>query len=456
MYYILVFLGLAYERLFERRHGARALRLPGFFAASRIYENIAALVLCVGCLVALFGLRLVLVYQAAHDPGTPQSHVPVPAVYDSPAFWSETYRRNISIVLACVSIASSISLYVLYRCLAARGPRRVDRVVVASAFGLLAIGALLAPAFGSGDPYLYAAYAKLGLHAYAPHAWSERQVMPSLYGPLYLTYLQMLLGHVESAGRSLEILRLTNAAWVMLLVFFLFRLGVAFPILALAMLNPVLWAQYVEDAHNDVIGVTLILAAAFAARKVPAVALFLCAAAGLIKLPFALIGSLAFLALPGRSRLGWAAATPLFSGLASFLWGGRAYVDSFLAFSKNPQFFTSPEQRCIVGISIALIFWAVIRGDVKLSGAYAFPAMGGASAHSWYTFWALPYLVRDTPKLTAFLIFLPMSSFIIETPFQIPFLATGLVCGMTVLLLVAMAGKSKRNHGEDSSVADTL
>lgn len=205
MYYILVFLGLAYERLFERRRGARAVHIPGLFAAFRIYENVGMLVLCVGCLIALFGLRLVLVYQAAHDPGAPQSHVPIPAVYDSPAFWTETYRRNISIALACVSIASSISLYVLYRCLAARGPKRVDSIVVASTFGILAISALLAPALGSGDPYLYAAYAKLGLHAYEPHAWSEQQVMPSLYGPLFLTYLQMLLGHVESAGRSIEI-----------------------------------------------------------------------------------------------------------------------------------------------------------------------------------------------------------------------------------------------------------
>jgi len=455
MYYILVFLGLACERIFEQRHGVRTpYDRP---ACSRIYDSIGTLVLCVASLVLLFTLRLALLDQAAHDPGIPQSH-PLPAILaaaDSPVLWSEPYRERISITLAFVAIASSIALYMLHRSLVARGIKPVDTVIIVSACGIIAIEALLAPALAADDPYLYAAYGELGLHAYATHSLSvpcpdlqaacEQRVMPSLYGPLYLSYLHILLKNGGSIASRIELLRLSNAAWLIVSFLILYRLGVTFPTLALAALNPTLWGEYVGDAHNDIIPAALIMAAALIARRRPPLALLLSIAASLIKLPFILIGTLSFLSLSGRRRLGWTAATLILSIVASLLWGGRAYIDSLRSYSQVNTLHI--EQSFIAVVAIVLLALAFISRNIRLFGAYALPAFGGSLAHSWYVCWALPYLIWDRPKLTTFLIFLPMTSFILETPFQIPHLPIVLVCATTAFLLALLLRERRPVRG---------
>ena len=165
--------------------------------------------------------------------------------------------------------------------------------------------------------------------------WCLKVYFPAAYGPGFVAYVGAILAQSTSLESSILILRATNAAWLIALVA-LVRLSGAPPrTVALLALNSAFLFQYVTNAHNDILPVVLVVAAILAARRSVLSGALLVIAAALFKIPFAAIGSLAFVRLtPPFRRFGIAALTVVVSFGLSYAIGGPNYFAT-LAFHSR-------------------------------------------------------------------------------------------------------------------------
>jgi len=477
MYYVVVFLGLFYEwtrhrypaeqsRNSDRDLGscrskaphcsARPLAAPlctdFFVGLLDRYKGLftKTFLPATASIVILFLLRLALVHYAAVDDRAPQwlLHLPIVPLYDSPSLRYTTYRQSIALCLALIGVASCIALFLLYRAFEARAPQRREWAILSISCAIMSVSAIAAPALSSTDPYFYSAYGERGFRTYGsreillpcpiPHADPNcmRPTLPNVYGPLYTTYLETLLRHIKSTLFRIEALRISNVLWVSLFILLLRALNLGSPLIAISMINPAILTQYIGEAHNDIIAVDLLLLGSILVKRFPFVSLIFVTSAALIKLPFALFGAFAFQSLPIFTRSAWAAATIVLSLALSFLWGKQAYVESLLYYIKFHQFSLTFEHRAIALAGLVVIAFGFFKNRFSIAGAYTLPALAGGSAFPWYSLWAIPYLLQaNRSKLAFFLITLPMTSFLMETPFQIPALWCAVILILTAVVI---------------------
>jgi hypothetical protein len=444
MYYIAVFIGLVYEWTCRRYPVVpKARLLPASIPFSKILAPTTAV------LVVLFLVRLTLIRHAATDEPGPQwlSRLPIVPLYDSLSSRYSEHRQAVALCLALISVADCAALYLVYRAFEICAPHRREWTIVAIACAIMSASAVTAPALSSTDPYFYAAYAERGFAAYGPQkskppcpisqadAECLQPAFPNVYGPLYTTYLELLLQHVKPTVTRIELLRIANVLWVMLFILLLRALDIGSPLIAVATLNSAILLQYIGEAHNDVIAIDLILIGTLLAQRLPFLTALFVTGAALIKAPFVLFGAFAFQRLALIPKSLYAAATIVLSIAISFFWGGRPYLESLQYYSRFHNFFSTYEHRTIVVAALLAIAIGFFKNRFSIAGAYTLPALGGGSAFPWYTLWAIPYLQCDHPKLPFFIITLPITSFLMETPFQISALWYAVILTLTALAI---------------------
>ena len=340
---------------------------------------------------------------------------------------------------------------------AARG-RRLSRAAwsgVACAAALIALAALASRGLTSSDIYLYAGQGRLGLEAYAPPAarfpgefgaindLRGAPIYPSLYGPLWLGIAAALSFAVHGLAAQLFAFRLLGLAFLVLCLALLAALKRAPVVLLLFAVNPALYEQYVANAHNDLVALALVLAAMWFAAQRPWLALLFVLAAGSAKLPFAIAGSLAFVACASRAqRLGFAAASVLGAAAATYLASSGHYfaTSAHMAarITRDPLISLTHDLAIALALSAVLAALAFRR---YLAGAsWSFYSLS-TTLFPWYAAWSVPYALREG-SLPLFLCTLPIVTFLLNSVYAAtPFSQGLLFAAIAAPLLLALTAR---------------
>jgi hypothetical protein len=394
-------------------------------------EFLVALLCALATALFLAQLRVIEIASATQVP-FPHVYAGLPVVPldESAPAYGHTPPWVTTTILG-LTIAETGALFALYRSLRKRRPTRATAASICIACAIMLAGALRTSATTSGDMYLYVGFAHLGTASYAPPAvpfkgefavvnrlWGL-PMLPAAYGPVWigLSRLTLLAGH--SLGTQVEAFRLIAAISFCASASFLFLLRREPATAALFALNPALLEQYVADGHNDIFCLALTLAAFLAVRSgAVAAAIVLVAAAGTAKLPFALVGALAFasLARPSR-RIGSAAlAIGLALGATDLFSGGRyaaaaTHVMRTYAFS-DPS--SAVARLVVAAVALGALLMAVALRRFNCGASWSFLAFG-TELFPWYVAWGVPYALLEGSWLTAYLLSLPLVAFNLTT-----------------------------------------
>jgi hypothetical protein len=336
---------------------------------------------------------------------------------------------------------------------------RVPPFLVAGAALMMAFLALEARVSESADMYLYVGLAQATPSAYHPgtiafagdvgainRLWGL-PLMPSAYGPLWLALSKAALAFAPTLAEKLITLRVLGLSAVALCTYTLWLLGVPRIVIMLFALNPAVYELFVVEAHNDLTGVVLILAAAVVRPRSRIAALALCAAAGAIKLPFILIGMLVFASETTLAkRVSYALLSAVLSVVISFSWAGPWYPWAL----KRVQELggnMGPPLEFVVHVAIAAfvvgaIFVAVTRRRFVIGAPWAMPALGPIPLPH-YLAWSLPAVFLDPKPKWAFLATMPLMAFLLDTSYQ-PTALTVCLLILAVLAVVLIAFRVPR------------
>jgi hypothetical protein len=371
-------------------------------------------------LIATYAAQLGAIWYAASAAVAAEpwrAHLPIGvASHDYP------YQGLVSAFLLVLSFAQSYALLALYRQPATRGGVLLGAVVMSAL-------SLAAPAFISPDPYAYVGDALLGVASYAPppipfggqfapiDRFFAAPMLPSPYGPLWTTVAQLVTAPFGSLLAKLVALRGLGLFCYIALLAALRACRVPLRIVAIAALNPGLLLQYVACAHNDLFGiVALVAAAAFAARSA-LVATGLLVVAGLVKLPFVLLGLPALAGVRSRAlRYGCAAVAILLAILLS-RWGAGAGYFAGLAVHVPAPGPVYALNIVITVLALAAIGVAFIGGPRLRSAIWLIP-MASSYVASWYLIYALPYAIARRKMLVYLLVAFPFADVLIDAKFM--------------------------------------
>jgi hypothetical protein len=209
--------------------------------------------------------------------------------------------------------------------------------------------------------------------------------------------------------------------------------------------------MFISEGHNDLLGVAFVLAAAFARRSCLPLAVLLVCAAGMIKLPFILIGALAFAAeaSPVRRFAFWLASAIL-TVIASILAGGPWYPwalhRAYAIYAQiNPEH-TNPLETALhaalASIAVYALVFVVARSRLTSGLAWSMPALAPYIPAS-YLAWSFPYALLAQEADLSFLILLPTAAYLLNTDYAVtPYfillravLIAGLTAGISLALL---------------------
>jgi hypothetical protein len=440
-------------------HGASAIweRLRSFRPTSRLAVTCAVLIVPI-YIVALLNLYAQVRLEEGPPFDTWMQALPLP-VYDARTQNAAVHSTFSSIALCC-GLAATLSLGVLgaaFRHGIAGVPRRAFGVIAA----LLAVASLAAPAMSTTDPYEYVAAALLGFRAYAPPPGvlagtiyapilSNIPLRGVIYGPLWvlINNLQLALG--TSVFIKLELLRIWNVAFLGILYVLLGRAGVSRDTRVLFVVNPALWYYVVVNPHADVQGLLLIVGAWIAAQRSRGIlAAVLLAGAGLIKLPFLLVGAAALAPLNGARRrytVWFGAAFGV--ALGSWLVPGSAFWHDFTHYVAHGTVHAHANLRdgwLLVAPIVAAITVALLaRRRAVYGAAWLFPQIAPLAA-AWYLLWGMPY-AAVTGTLEAFVIAMPLASVLIDSTntLALPGIAIAVALGVFLAVDVSTMIRSRQ------------
>lgn len=282
-------------------------------------------------------------------------------------------------------------------------------------------------------------------------------IIPCAYGPLWLWLSVGIAKIFPHLGALLFAFRVLGAALVLVCVWLLMRLRQEPAIIALFALNPVVMNQFVVDAHNDVVGLTLLLAAMVLAAKRPWAAVVLVGLAGAAKLPFALAGAVAFHVLPRLSLRVICALGGVGIALAITMLGSHGGYFAAAASAGSHQNWTDPGIRA--GHAVAIVAALVAIGAAVIARRFAPGAAWtmvsfGAMVLPWYTAWSIPYALAEGSFAAVFLIALPVAAFYFTTAYAMT-IPTWFLTYAIVLTPVALAmwGVAARRRYDRARIA---
>ena len=301
---------------------------------------------------------------------------------------------------------------------------RIGAAVVATGAAMLALS-WFAPVFLNADIYAYVGNGLLGIGAYAPpnapfsgdfsviNARWETPVPAATYGPLWLTIARLVVTITPSLAGKLLAFRALGLISFVALVALLRACGLPGRILALAALNPGLLLQFVVDAHNDMLPIVLVVAAAAIVRRLPYAACALVVVAALVKLPYAITGLPVLAALyPATRRYAACAAVVAAAMLLSWLGGGAGYARALLGYASSTGLLSVLHFGAALAAVAAIL--AAVAGARRLRGAVWLMPMLGAYTASWYAIWSLPYALGRRNVLVYLLVWFPLVSVLAE------------------------------------------
>jgi hypothetical protein len=378
--------------------------------------------LWVAFLVGSYALQLAIVSYAAHHQYSGQAWraaMPLAVVDDRGLPMANA--DAVTAVMLVLAALQSYALLALYRSCVSR------RALIAGCVLMLLLS-LASPALLSFDAYGYVHDALLGLAAYQPpdvpftgayHVFDRwfGGPSPTLYGPLWLVLIRVVTALGPTLFAKLMLWRVFCAAAYLALLLALRAYGVPARILTVAALNPGMMLQFVANAHNDVIAlVLLVVAAAFMRAGNLLTALGMIAVAGLVKLPYAVLGLPVLSAVSARwTRLGSAALLLVVVTALSWIGGGSAYFGTLIGHvGERPE---DLAHRLAGVAALALIAVTLIGGRRLRTAPWIFPSLA-SSVFAWYYAWGLPYALARRRVLSYLLVCFPFVAMLMETAFE--------------------------------------
>jgi len=375
---------------------------------------------------------------------------------------------SIHLALLGIAVFQTAVLFLLYRVLRGRVVSVAERAGLVLAAGAMLLIALDARTLLGLDAYAYAGYAKLGgIHAaYAPPATPFRgpfaavnalwgtPMTRSYYGPFWIVLDRLVAGPAATLGGAIVALRLLEAAAFVAIVAALAARRAGTAAIALFALNPAVYAMYVANAHNDLIGVAFVMIALALAARVPLAAAVCVALAGCIKLPLAATALVVFAGRgDARTRMMWVAAAAALTVAGSLLLGGGAYVDALLFrlhegnahHSLNALTATAIKAGLVIVAALALLA-AFVRARVWRAASWSFIVLSSL-VYPWYLAWSLPYAALERGALAGYLVLLPLAAAALEPAF--PHLGLGQLAMLVMLVAAAVEIARKRSRAID-------
>lgn len=367
-------------------------------------------------LIVAYAAQLALEFWAATHLwglGAVPGPMPIPVVTRAMA-----HPAVVAALTIALAAAQSYALLALYRSRAAPAP-------LIAGCGVMLLLSLAAPALTNGDAYAYVGNALLGAAAYAPPAsafpgefgvinqmWHV-PMTPTTYGPLWLVAVRVATAAAPTLAGKLIALRVYGALLFLATIAGLRALGLPSRILAVVALNPAMQLEFVANAHNDMTAIVPIVAAACLARRFPLASVALIAAAGLVKLPYVILGLPVLAAVNGkRVRVAMALGAVAVVAVFSWLGGGAPYLHALTTHVAG-----SPSQDAIhvVAALAALVAIAVaLMGGRRLrSAVWLMPSLG-AYLDSWYLMWGFPYALGRRRVLASFAIWFPLVAALVD------------------------------------------
>lgn len=309
---------------------------------------------------------------------------------------------------------------------------------------LLMAGCALSVAGGpDADAAAYAGYARLPSfsQAYAPPArefrgggfqvinahWGRR-LPPLDYGPLWLAFDRLTLRGTRTFAQALLVMRLTNLACLAGLALLVRTFREGDRLWAAVALNPALYFYFVIEPHNDVMPLLLVVAGSVVARTRPWLGALLGGAAGLMKIPFALLALFgAPSGRPVRQRVGYLAVLVGVLAAGSWLSVKYGYASALLFAGRTAEgsrYGGGPLHDAGIAahvlaaaIALAAAVAAFARGAFAGRLTLSFSALG-AVFYPWYLAWCLPYAMRVEGCALVFLAALPALSHVLDPIFS--------------------------------------
>ncbi|GAC1307897.1 MAG: hypothetical protein NVSMB21_12490 [Vulcanimicrobiaceae bacterium] len=409
----------------------------------------------------LAGQVALLAYQAHVDTigatGARLRALPLP-VFDGD-HGSARYDVATSLAGFALGALESIALGLIFLALANGVVVRAR--TLAAAVASLAVVSLLAPVLSTTDPYEYVATGLLGLGAYAPphDAFAGTPYAPYartvpltgvIYGPLWVIVdtVQTSLGSTIAA--KIEALRLTNVLFVFAFLAVLRACRVERAVLAVIALDPALWYYTVANPHADIQGLLLLASASYAARRSNvAWAIVFVAAAGLIKLPYVVIGGAMLVPLRGPLRriAVWATAIGLVLAI-SYVVRGHAYAQDVSTFATVKSVSNwSNAWIVFLPVVVAAVFALLAFERSSRAIALLFNQAGPIAA-PWYLYWGLPYALASGCG-GAYVVAMPFLAALRDDTFDLVSVKKVLILALALALAVDRSYDRHRSRAAD-------
>jgi len=343
------------------------------------------------------------------------------------------------IALLLLALTQSYALLALYRSSARTGALAIAAVLMA----LFSF----APVLTNADLYAYVGNGLLGRAAYTPppapftgnlatiNAFWHVPVPAATYGPLWIAIATAVVAAVPTLALKMTAFRLLGAVLLAALFVLLRAYGTPPRILAIVMLNPALYFEFVLNAHNDLPAVVILTVAALVASWWPLAASLLIAAAALIKLPFVVLG-LPVLANVRETvpRILAIAVAIVATAIVSWFGGGAAYAHALVAYASGSHLEGAVHAAAALAALASIVF--AVAGIRRLKSAVWLLPMFGAYTAPWYALWSLPYALGARPVLVYLAIWLPFVTFIAEPALTRVWTVAGVLPAAIVLSLV--------------------
>jgi hypothetical protein len=399
-------------------------------------------------LVAAFAAQIALSdYQTTHDGLRPAwlGVGPLHLVSDAYRFGPNHLDFSLSaFVLVAVQVCG---LFIVASGCANADAKAGIRIVPWLTGGALAVLSIASPAITSGDVFGYVGLGMLGLHPFErPEGFFHGQfaqvfagypIRPTIYGPVWVTLNAAIVSLGWSFLAKIVALRVFGALLLVALVALVRAAGGSRAALYALALNPMLWWQFVANAHNDLLAVVLIVGGLVAVqRRLLWVAIVLVAAAGAVKLPLLVLGVVIFARHPDR-RAAWLAATAsvLLAVGVSAGFGGHAYLDALVATGRGRGAHWLPDTAPAKAIGIAIVLSAcgaaLIGRRFSAAAGWFFPSLAPL-LFPWYFAWVIPYACVVGGGLFETLIALPIAAVLADLVYGLD------LVGLALLVLVAL------------------
>jgi len=410
-------------------------------------------------LLVAFAAQLGLLdYQASHDGWRPAWFSAAPYHLNADVLGVGPAHRLISFAALFLSLLQTIALIALIAGASEAPPKSIARRLPFFTAAGLALLALASPAVSSSDVFGYVGLGMMGSEAYVRHAgffhgeyarlFDAFPVRPTIYGPLWvgINALVVMLGSTFAA----KVLALRIFGVVLIAAMFVLAraLGAGRATQWAIALNPMLWFQFVTNAHNDAMAIVVMLGAVLAvARRRPWIAVALIAAAGLIKFPFLIIGMIVFVRGSTRSAaIAYGAAAVALCIALSAAFGGHPYLDALLATARHGSSFWRPEisiAKAIVAV-VALGATAAMLLSGRISGFTGWLYTGLAPVlFPWYLAWMVVYCAAIGAGVLETLLALPVLATLADGVFALDDIS--LLIALAVSVFVVLAARRRRS-----------